>query len=144
MTNMALKALESAIRLSKMGFDPSALTATQIIACDGLVDDWEPGNYIIGDVRNYNGQTYRCCQAHDSTSNPDWSPDKAPALWAAYHSGDAAHARPWVQPAGAHDQYKAGEYMIWTDGKTYKCVQDTAYGPVEYAQAWAWEGADHE
>lgn len=136
MTEKTLKALESAIRLSKLTFDPAALTPTQVIACDGLVDDWMPGVYAVGDVRVCGGQVYRCCQAHDSTDNPDWSPDKTPALWAAYHSGDAAHARPWVQPTGAHDQYKAGEYMVWTDGKTYKCLSDTVYSPADYAQAW--------
>ena len=37
---------------------------------------------------------------------------------------------------GAHDMYKSGEYMIWTDGNTYKCISDTNFSPVEYAQAW--------
>ena len=39
-------------------------------------------------------------------------------------------------PTGAHDMYKTGEYMIWTDGNTYKCIQDTNFSPEEYAQAW--------
>lgn len=26
--------------------------------------------------------------------------------------------------------------MIWTDGKVYKCKQDTNFSPSEYAQAW--------
>ena len=37
---------------------------------------------------------------------------------------------------GAHDIYKAGEYMIWTDGSVKKCVQDTNFSPTEYPQAW--------
>ena len=32
--------------------------------------------------------------------------------------------------------YKAGEYMIWSDGNTYLCVQDTNFSPDEYPQAW--------
>ena len=47
-----------------------------------------------------------------------------------------ATARAWVQPTGAHDIYRAGEYMIWTDGQVYKCLSDTAYSPGEYGQAW--------
>ena len=31
---------------------------------------------------------------------------------------------------------KAGEYMVYTDGTTYKCLSDTVYTPEEYAQAW--------
>lgn len=32
--------------------------------------------------------------------------------------------------------YKAGEYTIWTDSKTYKAKMDTAYSPADYPQAW--------
>lgn len=34
---------------------------------------------------------------------------------------------------GAHDMYKAGEYMIWTDGIIKKCLRDTNFSPTEYA-----------
>ena len=51
-------------------------------------------------------------------------------------STSAETARAWVQPTGAHDIYRAGEYMIWTDGQVYKCLSDTAYSPGEYAAAW--------
>lgn len=37
---------------------------------------------------------------------------------------------------GAHDMYKAGEYMIWTDGTVKKCVQDTNFSPDEYPADW--------
>ena len=43
---------------------------------------------------------------------------------------------PWEAPTGAHDMYKAGEYMIWTDNKVYLCKQDTNFSPAEYPQAW--------
>lgn len=101
---MNTRGLESAIRLNKilMGASIKAdtLTPTQIIACDGLVDDWAPGSYAVGDVRNYAGQTWRCCQAHDSTSSPEWTPGAEAALWAPYHASEAAYARPWVAPSG--------------------------------------------
>lgn len=38
--------------------------------------------------------------------------------------------------AGAHDMYKNGEYMIFTDKNIYKCVQDTNFSPTDYPQAW--------
>ena len=43
---------------------------------------------------------------------------------------------PFVPVQGAHDMYRAGEYMIYTDGQIYRCKQDTAYSPEDYAQAW--------
>ena len=101
-----------------------------------LARPWKPGAYAVGDVRVYGGIPYRCVQAHDSTQNPDWTPDATPALWMQYHGTSPETARPWVAPAGAHDVYRTGEYMIWTDGQMYKCLQNTNFSPVEYAQAW--------
>ena len=101
-----------------------------------LVRPWKPGAYAVGDVRVYGGIPYRCVQAHDSTQNPAWTPDATPALWMQYHGTTPETARPWVAPAGAHDIYRAGEYMIWTDGQMYKCLQDTAFSPADQPQAW--------
>ena len=97
---------------------------------------WTPGIYAQGDVREYNGVPYKCVQGHDSTQNPAWTPEAEPALWMQYHGTSPETARPWVSPAGAHDIYRAGEYMIWTDGQMYKCLQNTNFSPAEYAQAW--------
>lgn len=97
---------------------------------------WKPAVYALNDVRVYEGIPYKCVQAHDSTSNPDWTPEKSPALWMQYHGTSLDTARPWVQPAGAHDMYKVGEYMIWTDGNVYRCIHDTTFSPDVYADAW--------
>lgn len=111
--------------------DAAALNKVAVMA-----RPWKPGSYAVGDVRVYGGIPYRCAQAHDSTQNLDWTPDATPALWMQYHGTTPETARPWVAPAGAHDVYRAGEYMIYTDGQMYKCLQDTNFSPVEYAQAW--------
>lgn len=97
---------------------------------------WKPGLHKAGEVRTYEGIPYRCVQDHDSTVNLDWTPDRTPALWTQYHGTSKATARHWIKPTGAHDMYKAGEWMIWTDGLAYPCLFDTAYGPDEYAGAW--------
>ena len=97
---------------------------------------WRPGAYVVGDVRMHLGAPYKCVQAHDSTGNAGWSPDAAPALWMQYHGTSRETARPWIAPTGAHDMYKAGEYMIWTDGRIKKAKMDTAYSPADYSQAW--------
>lgn len=45
-----------------------------------ITPDWEPWvDYSIGDLVTYNGQVYRCIQAHPS--QPGWEPPNAPALW---------------------------------------------------------------
>ena len=100
------------------------------------VREWQPGVFAAGDVRQRLGAPYKCVQAHDSTVNPNWTPETTPALWMQYHGTTPESARPWIAPTGAHDMYKAGEYTIWTDGKTYKAKMDTAYSPADYPQAW--------
>ena len=32
--------------------------------------------------------------------------------------------------------YKAGEYMIWTDGIVKKCLRGTNFSPEEYPADW--------
>ena len=81
------------------------------------------------------GYPYECMTAYDGTVQQDWTIDNR-TLWKPWHSRKPEYALPWEQPTGAHDMYKAGEYMIWTDGTVKKCLQDTNFSPSEYAQAW--------
>lgn len=102
---------------------------------------WTPGAFAVDDVRMYNGSPRRCIQAHDSAENPAWTPDEA-ALWMEYHGTTAETARPWVAPTGAHDIYKKGEFMIWTDGRVAECLENTNFSPEEYPQAWKFTGEE--
>ncbi len=81
------------------------------------------------------GYPKECMKNYDGAIQTDWTIDTA-SLWKPWHSTDPDYALPFEHPTGAHDIYKAGEYMIWTDGDIKKCIQDTSYSPDEYAQAW--------
>lgn len=116
-------------------------TANEVIDLGPLLEPWKAGtaespiDYAAGDVRTYNGQPWKCVQAHDHHGELGWEPGTV-SMWGAYHATDAHHALPWAKPTGAHDMYKTGQYMIWTDGKTYRCIQNTDRSPDEVAQAW--------
>lgn len=110
------------------------------LAVSGLYETWTAGKYEVGDLCNYAGQTYECTQAHDNATYPDITPEN-PQTWANFwkplHGKSAANARPWTKSQfGTTDMYLAGEYMVYTDGKMYKCLSDTVYSPEEYVQAW--------
>ena len=106
------------------------------LAVSGLYSEWTAGSYAVGDIRNHAGQTWECWQAHDNAIYPD-NPQTWANFWRPLHGTSAETARPWVKPwAGTTDMYHTGEYMVYTDGKTYKCLSDTVYSPEEYAQAW--------
>lgn len=127
------KAMDGAI--TAISNSPSAINESM-----DMLRVWQSGVYAAGDVRVHEGIPYKCVQTHDATDNPTWTPDAAPALWMQYHGTTPETARAWIAPTGAHDVYRAGEYMIFTDGKTYKCLSDTAYSPADYAQAWGESG----
>ena len=132
-------ALAAALRRIKREAIAAAPTADpdDVIADAALLQPWVPGNYTTGDVRVQNSYPYKCCQAHDSTDNPDWDPATNRALWVPYHATTAKWALPYVAPSGAHDAYQTGEYMIWSDGQTYRCNTDnTVWGPDTLPDVW--------
>ena len=132
-------ALAAALRRIKREAIAAAPTAApdDVIADAALLRPWTPGDYAAGDVRVQDGYPYKCCQAHDSTDNPDWDPATQRALWVPYHAKTAKWALPYVAPSGAHDAYQTGEYMIWSDGQTYRCnTDDTVWGPDTLPDAW--------
>ena len=91
----------------------------------------------VGEVVTHpeTGYPYECMTAYDGAVQQDWTIDNR-TLWKPWHSRKAEYALPWEAPTGAHDMYKAGEYMIWTDGTVKKCIQDTNFSPDEYPGAW--------
>ncbi len=120
----------------------AAQGAVEINAVVEMIRPWKAGAYAVGDVRVYAGVPYKCVQAHDSTENTDWTPDKYPALWMQYHGTSKETARAWVAPTGEQDMYRKGEWMIFTDGKYYECLTDTNYSPTDLASTWKADGEE--
>lgn len=138
---MMTEVLESVIRYARQKLLEEIAESddkTEGIACKGLFSVYEQKHsYSVGDVRLHpiTGSPKECILAYDGSVQPDWTID-TPTLWKPWHSKKKEYALPWEAPTGAHDMYKAGEYMIWADGQVYKCTQDTNFSPTEYAQAW--------
>ena len=107
------------------------------IRVSGLYELWTAGKYEVGDIRNSGGQTWACFQAHDCAVYPDIKPgsDAWFTFWRPLHGKSPETARPFVPVQGAHDMYKIGEYAVFEDA-LYRCAQDTAYSPADYAPAW--------
>lgn len=130
-------ALASAVYLAKTLL-PGISDDDQRIRASGLYDEWAAGSHTAGEVYNADGQTWECFQNYDNAVYPDIVPGGS--AWGTFnrplHGKTKETAREWVAPTGAHDKYHAGEWMIWTDGMRYQCLQDTNFSPEEYAQAW--------
>lgn len=111
---------------------------TLVIQCMALFPTYvQNKQHEVGEVATHpeTGYPYECMTAYDGTVQQDWTIDNR-ALWKPWHSRKKEYALPWEAPTGAHDMYKAGEYMIWTDGTVKKCIQNTNFSPEEYSDAW--------
>lgn len=83
-----------------------------VYRADGKLLDWVTMEKVLkGMQRVYNSKTYTVLQDH--VTQPDWTPDKTPALWALVSSGTA-----WAYPVA----YKINDLVTY-DSATYKCLQ---------------------
>lgn len=105
-----------------------------------VFDPWKIGKtYAVGDFLTYgvNGvgdpQLYKVNQDH--TSQADWKPDTAPALYMAIGLDDSGYPV-WSQPTGAHDAYNKGDIVNY-NGVLYESVIDgNTYSPDAYPSGW--------
>lgn len=117
----------------------SDLTADAKLRVSGLYDTWQHETVCeAGDIYNHAGQTWECYAKLDPALNPGVTPD-TPAwhnFFRVLHGRTPSTARPFVPPHAEYDMYRAGEYMVWTDGSIKRATQDTAYSPEDYSPAW--------
>lgn len=117
----------------------SDLTADAKLRVSGLYDTWQYETVCeAGDIYNHAGQTWECYAKLDPALNPGVTPD-TPAwhnFFRVLHGRTPSTARPFVPPHAEYDMYRAGEYMVWTDGSIKRATQDTAYSPEDFPGAW--------
>lgn len=132
------KSIRMALQLFLSVLSDSVLDDDSRIRVSGLYEPWTAGKYEVGDIRNAGGQTWECFQAHDNATYPDIKPGFAAwfTFWRPLHGKSPETARPFVPVQGAHDMYRAGEYMVWPDGSIKRATRDTAYSPEDDPQAW--------
>ena len=88
MNQKTLEALASAVYVSRMSLTGQVVsTDDQRIRASGLYEEWIAGSYAVGDIRNAQGQTWECHQAHDNADHPDIVPgnDAWPTFWRPLH-----------------------------------------------------------
>ena len=141
MNQKTLNAITSLVYVSRQVLAGNAITEDdQKLRASGLYEDWTPGTvYKAGDVRNSGGQTWECFQDHDGAVYPDISPEGSAwrTFWRPLHGKTPETARPFVEVQGAHDTYKAGEFMVWTDGTVQECIRETNFSPDGDPAAWS-------
>ena len=101
---------------------------------------WAPGvAYLVTERIRYDGQLYRCEQAH--TSQEGWEPDKTPAMWTPV--AEPGEIPVWRQPTGAQDAYRIGDkvhYPTKNDPVYVSTIDYNTYAPDVYG----WELYEEE
>lgn len=115
---------------------------TQKIELIYLCPEWTPGNHRTGEVYKTDKlgirQIWESIQAYNNEvypnltpTDPSWHTFNRP-----FHGTTPETAMDYVAPTGAHDIYRAGEYMRFTDGFIHKSLKDTNFSPEEQPDAW--------
>lgn len=123
------------VKLIMQGKSPE--TDDEKIVVSALWDEWTAGSHEAGEIYNVDAEPWECYQSYDNAMHPDIAPGNS--AWQTFnrplHGMSRETARYFVQPTGAHDIYKAGEWAI-SSGKFWRCTENTAYSPEDYPQAW--------
>lgn len=110
--------------------DKDALEAMELFPA------WMSGtNYATDERVRYGDKLYKVIQAH--TSQPDWTPDATPALFAEVAPPGVIPV--WRQPTGAQDAYNTGDRVLYPDerGTVYESTIDgNIWSPEAYQAGW--------
>jgi len=111
------------------------LTDEQALIVPDAFHEWKTDTaYSVGDRVKFNKVLYKCLQAH--TSQPSWSPDVSPSLWAVVRAGGEDEVLPWEQPDSANPYMKGDK--VTHAGKTWVSDVDNnvwepgIYGWIEF------------
>lgn len=96
-----------------------------------IFQPWLPGvAYLVTERVRYEGQLYRCEQAH--TSQEGWEPPLTPAMWTPVAEPHEEWPE-WRQPIGAQDAYNEGDKVShndkhWISTTNYNTWEPGVYG----------------
>lgn len=111
------------------------LDDTEALESKELFPAWEENKEYAVDTRvRYNGELYKCLQAH--TSAPSWNPVGAVSLWAKVLIPDPEVIPEWVQPDSTN-AYMIGDKVRY-NGKIYESLIDNnIWSPEAYPAGWS-------
>lgn len=90
---------------------------------------WALKDYAVGDRVQYEGNLYKCLQAH--TAQSDWTPDTAVSLWVKVDDPSIEWPE-WRQPTGAQDAYQTGDKVSHNDKHWISDVDSNVWEPGVY------------
>ena len=111
-----------------------SLTDEQAVTVPAFFSAWkDDAEYAVDDKVRYGDKLYRCLQAHQS--QPAWTPEAAPSLWARVLIPDPEVIPDWEQPESTNG-YSTGDKVRYK-GKVYESLIDNnVWAPDTYPAGW--------
>ena len=99
-----------------------------------LFPNWKSGKqYTTNERIRYGGRIFKVLQNH--TSQDDWTPSRAPSLFAEILTSETGEPKEWQQPSSTNP-YLAGDKVIY-EGLIYESLIDNnVWRPNVYPQGW--------
>lgn len=112
----------------------SSMTDEEAIERPILFPNWKVGiNYTVNTRIRYGGRIFKVLQAHTSTEQ--WTPSRAPSLFAEILTSETGEPQEWQQPSSTNP-YLTGDKVIY-EGKIYESLIDNnTWSPEDYPQGW--------
>lgn len=112
----------------------SPMTDEEAVERAILFPTWIIGEeYTVGTRVRYGGRIFKVLQAH--TSQADWTPSRAPSLFAEVLTSEDGEPQEWQQPSSTNP-YLTGDRVIY-NGLVYESLIDNnVWSPDAYPQGW--------
>lgn len=112
----------------------SEMTDEEAVERPILFPNWKSGKeYTVNTRIRYGGRIFKVLQNH--TSQDDWTPSRAPSLFAEILTSEDGEPQEWQQPSSTNP-YLTGDKVIY-NGKVYKSLIDNnTWAPDAYPAGW--------
>lgn len=126
-------ASDAAVKLAQL--QAQKLSDADALKVPALFPQWSAGSvaYKQGDRVLYQGTLYKVVQSH--TSQADWSPDKAPSLFAKILPGQDGKVGAWTQPDSTNS-YKKGDRVIYQGHLWESTADGNVWAPGATGAPW--------
>lgn len=132
---VGIKSVEEATELRlELNSIISPMTDEEAVERAILFPTWTIGEeYTVGTRVRYGGRIFKVLQAH--TSQADWTPSRAPSLFAEVLTSEDGEPQEWQQPSSTNP-YLTGDKVIY-NGLVYESLIDNnVWSPDAYPQGW--------
>lgn len=135
LAEVGISSVEEATELrTELNSIVSTMTDEEAVERAILFSNWVSGKaYTVGERVRYGGRIFKVLQAH--TSQEDWTPSRAPSLFAEVLTSEDGEPREWQQPSSTNP-YLTGDKVIY-NGLVYESLIDNnVWTPDAYPAGW--------